>query len=91
MISEVIPSTALDQLLQPKIIGKGEVVAISLIMLGEDGPNKAGLVSLNAVIRALRSGLEKDARALAVGGNTSVNNNMKNDFKYIDLFEEMLI
>lgn len=69
MISEVIPSTALRHQLHiaAKNNRKGEVVAISLIMLGEEGPNKAGLVSLNAVIRALRSiGLEKDARALAV-------------------------
>ena len=44
-----------------------EVVAISLIMLGSDGPSKSGLVSLNAVIRALRNiGLEDDARAIAV-------------------------
>ena len=43
------------------------MVAISLIMLGSDGPSKSGLVSLNAVIRALRNiGLEDDARAVAV-------------------------
>ena len=69
MSSEIIPSTALRHQLHiaAKNNRKGEVVAISLIMLGEEGPNKAGLVSLNAVIRALRSiGLGQDARAIAV-------------------------
>jgi len=69
IVSENIPSTALRYQLHnaAKNNRKGEVVAISLIMLGNDGPNKAGLVSINAVIRALRSiGLNKDARAIAV-------------------------
>ena len=69
IVSENIPSTALRHQLHnaAKNNRKGEVVAISLIMLGNDGPNKAGLVSLNAVIRALRSiGLNRDARAIAV-------------------------
>ena len=69
IVSENIPSTALRHQLHnaAKNNRKGEVVAISLIMLGDEGPNKAGLVSLNAVIRALRSiGLNQDARAIAV-------------------------
>ncbi len=69
IINENIPSTALRHQLHNAAVNnrRGEVVAISLIMLGEEGPNKAGLVSINAVIRALRSiGLEQDARAIAV-------------------------
>ena len=42
-------------------------MAISLIMLGSDGPSKSSLISLNAVIRAMRNvGLEEDARAIAI-------------------------
>ena len=69
LVSENIPSTAFRYQLHNAAQNnrKGEVVAISLVMLGQDGPNQAGLVSLNAVIRALRSiGLEQDARAIAV-------------------------
>ena len=40
---------------------------ISLIMLGSEGPSKSGLVTLNAVIRALRQiDLESDARKIAI-------------------------
>ena len=36
-------------------------------MLGSEGPSKSGLVTLNAVIRALREiGLKADARELAI-------------------------
>jgi len=66
---ESIPSSALRyQLIDAaKKRRVAEVVAISLIMLGSDGPSKSGLVSLNAVIRALRKiELEDDARAIAV-------------------------
>ena len=66
---ESIPSSALRyQLINAAENNRvAEVVAISLIMLGSDGPSKSGLVSLNAVIRALRNiGLEDDARAIAV-------------------------
>ena len=69
LVSENIPSTAFRYQLHNAAQNnrKGEVVAISLVMLGQDGPNKAGLVALNAVIRALRSvGLDQDARAIAV-------------------------
>ena len=69
LVSENIPSTAFRYQLHNAAQNnrKGEVVAISLVMLGQDGPSKAGLVALNAVIRALRSvGLDQDARAIAV-------------------------
>ena len=36
-------------------------------MLGSEGPSKSGLVTLNAVIRALRQiNLESDARKIAI-------------------------
>ena len=66
---ENIPATALRyQLLDAAKNNRiAEVVSISLIMLGSEGPSKSGLVSLNAVIRALREiGLEADARAIAI-------------------------
>ena len=67
--TENIPATALRyQLLDAAKNNRiAEVVSISLIMLGSEGPSKSGLVSLNAVIRALREiGLEADARAIAI-------------------------
>ena len=66
---ENIPATALRyQLLDAAKNNRiAEVVSISLIMLGSEGPSKSGLVALNAVIRALREiGLEADARAIAI-------------------------
>jgi len=66
---ENIPVTALRyQLLDAAKNNRiAEVVSISLIMLGAEGPSKSGLVALNAVIRALREiGLEADARAIAI-------------------------
>ena len=68
-VNEQIPSSALRYQLINAAENKriAEVVAISLIMLGSDGPSKASLVSLNAVIRALRNvGLEEDARYIAI-------------------------
>ncbi len=68
-IEEKIPSTALRYQLHDAASNKriAEVVAISLIMLGSEGPSKSGLVTLNAVIRALREvGLETDAREIAI-------------------------
>jgi hypothetical protein len=66
---ENIPTTALRYQLRDAAKNNrvAEVVSISLIMLGSEGPSKSGLVSLNAVIRALREiGLETDARAIAI-------------------------
>ena len=66
---ENIPATALRYQLgdAAKNNRVAEVVSISLIMLGPEGPSKSGLVALNAVIRALREiGLETDARAIAI-------------------------
>ena len=66
---ENIPATALRYQLRDAAKNNrvAEVVSISLIMLGSEGPSKSGLVALNAVIRALREiGLEKDARAIAI-------------------------
>ena len=66
---ENIPATALRYQLLDAAKNKriAEVVSISLIMLGSEGPSKSGLVALNAVIRALREiGLEADARAIAI-------------------------
>ena len=68
-VNEKIPSTALRYQLHDAAKNKriAEVVSISLIMLGSEGPSKSGLVSLNAVIRALREvGLESDAREIAI-------------------------
>ena len=68
-LMETIPSTALRYQLRDAAKNKriAEVVSISLIMLGSDGPSKSGLVALSAVIRALIDiGLEKDARAIAI-------------------------
>ena len=66
---ENIPATALRYQLRDAAENNrvAEVVSISLIMLGSEGPSKSGLVALNAVIRALREiGLETDARAVAI-------------------------
>jgi len=66
---ENIPATALRYQLRDAAKNKriAEVVAISLVMLGSEGPSKSGLVALNAVIRALRNiGLEADARSIAI-------------------------
>jgi hypothetical protein len=66
---ENIPATALRYQLLDAAKNKriAEVVSISLIMLGSEGPSKSGLVALSAVIRALRDiGLEADARAIAI-------------------------
>ena len=66
---ENIPATALRYQLRDAAENNrvAEVVSISLIMLGSEGPSKSGLVALNAVIRALREiGLETDARAIAI-------------------------
>ena len=68
-VKEKIPSTALRYQLHDAAKNKriAEVVSISLIMLGSEGPSKSGLVTLNAVIRALREvGLESDAREIAI-------------------------
>ena len=68
-VEEIIPSSALRyQLIDAAENNRfAEVVAISLIMLGSDGPSKSSLISLNAVIRAMRNvGLEEDARAIAI-------------------------
>ena len=68
-VEEKIPSTALRYQLHDAAKNKrtAEVVSISLIMLGSEGPSKSGLVSLNAIIRALREvGLESDAREIAI-------------------------
>jgi len=68
-VEEKIPSTALRYQLHDAARNKriAEVVSISLIMLGSEGPSKSGLVTLNAVIRALREvGLESDAREIAI-------------------------
>jgi len=66
---EIIPATAIRYQLLDAAKNKriAEVVSLSLIMLGEEGPSKSGLVALNAVIRALREiGLNNDARAIAI-------------------------
>jgi hypothetical protein len=66
---ENIPATALRYQLRDAAKNKriAEVVAISLVMLGSEGPSKSGLVALNAVVRALRNiGLEADARSIAI-------------------------
>ena len=66
---ENIPATALRYQLRDAAKNNriAEVVSISLIMLGSEGPSKSGLVALNAVIRSLREvGLEADARAIAI-------------------------
>ena len=66
---EKIPSTALRYQLHDAAKNNriAEVVCISLIMLGSEGPSKSGLVALNAVIRALRQvELESDARKIAI-------------------------
>jgi hypothetical protein len=68
-MEEKIPSAALRYQLHDAAKNKriAEVVAISLIILGSEGPSKSGLVALNAVIRALREvGLEVDAREIAI-------------------------
>lgn len=68
-VNEKIPSTALRYQLHDaaRYNRIAEVVSISLIMLGSEGPSKSGLVTLNAVIRALRQvGLESDARKIAI-------------------------
>ncbi len=68
-VNEKIPSTALRYQLHDAAKNNrvAEVVCISLIMLGSEGPSKAGLVTLNAVIRALRQiNLEADARKIAI-------------------------
>ena len=68
-VEEKIPSTALRYQLHDAAINNriAEVVCISLIMLGSEGPSKSGLVTLNAVIRALRQiNLESDARKIAI-------------------------
>ena len=66
---ENIPATALRYQLRDAAKNNriAEVVSISLIMLGVEGPSKSGLVALNAVIRSLREiGLEADAREIAI-------------------------
>jgi hypothetical protein len=66
---ENIPITALRYQLRDAAKNNriAEVVSISLIMLGTEGPSKSGLVALNAVIRSLREiGLEADAREIAI-------------------------
>ena len=68
-VNEKIPSTALRYQLHDAAKNNriAEVVCISLIMLGSKGPSEAGLVTLNAVIRALRQiNLEADARKIAI-------------------------
>ena len=68
-VEEKIPSTALRYQLHDAARNNriAEVVCISLIMLGSEGPSKSGLVTLNAVIRALRQiNLESDARKIAI-------------------------
>jgi hypothetical protein len=45
----------------------GEGVALALVVLGEEGPVRAGTITVEAVLRALRAlGLEPEARALAL-------------------------
>ena len=66
---ENIPATALRYQLRDAARNNriAEVVSLSLIMLGAEGPSKSGLVALNAVIRSLREiGLESDAREIAI-------------------------
>ena len=66
---ENIPATALRYQLRDAARNNriAEVVSLSLIMLGAEGPSKSGLVALNAVIRSLREiGLEADAREIAI-------------------------
>ena len=66
---ENIPATAIRYQLRDAARNNriAEVVSLSLIMLGAEGPSKSGLVALNAVIRSLREiGLESDAREIAI-------------------------
>ncbi len=45
----------------------GETAALALVALGEDGPGKTAIPSLQHVIESLRAtGREADARALAI-------------------------